>query len=69
MNDLTGERFGRLVVVGRGPDYINPNNGRHIVRWNCKCDCGGEALCQTPTLIHGKAKSCGCLARELSSKR
>lgn len=69
MEDLTGKRFGRLVVVGRGPDYINPNNGRHIVRWNCKCDCGGEALCQTPTLIHGKAKSCGCLANELSSKR
>lgn len=30
MEDLTGKRFGRLVVVGHGPDYINPNNN---CRW------------------------------------
>ena len=58
IKDLTGMRFGRLTVVGRGPDYIQPKDGNHRVRWQCKCDCGGEALCQTSTLLHGKAKSC-----------
>ena len=39
--DLTGQRFGRLVVIERAKDYIRPN-GQSQVQWRCKCDCGNE---------------------------
>lgn len=57
--DLTGKRFGRLVVIGRGEDYISPK-GKRSIRWLCQCDCGGTALCQTGALEYGTARSCGC---------
>lgn len=68
ITDLTGQKFGLLTVLGRGDDYISPD-GKRRVRWRCQCECGGTALCQTGTLKHGKAKSCGCLARKLASER
>ena len=66
--DLTGQRFGRLVVTGRGEDYIN-SNGHHVPRWKCICDCGGTALVQGAQLKNGRSKSCGCLQREIAKKR
>ena len=38
LKDLTGKRFGNLVVIGRAPDAIQPN-GEPRRMWNCKCDC------------------------------
>ncbi len=37
--DLTGQRFGRLVVVGCAD---RDNRGR--AKWRCRCDCGKERL-------------------------
>ncbi len=53
-----GDRFGRLVVSGRGP---NKSNGQP--RWACQCDCGGSNLVGTSDLRQGKVKGCGCLMR------
>ena len=58
--DLTGERFGRLIVVSR---CRNGNNGQP--RWHCRCDCGCFATVHGQSLRGGNAKSCGCLNREL----
>lgn len=66
--DLTGEQFGRLTVLGRGTDYINPK-GTHRVRWLCRCECGNITEVQPGTLLNGKTKSCGCLQRELARAR
>ena len=41
--DLTGQRFGRLVVIKQVDDYVNPS-GTHYAQWLCKCDCGNEAI-------------------------
>lgn len=61
--DLTGERFGRLVVLeraeSRGP------KGRRKTWWNCKCDCGNEVEVPTARLRNGQTKSCGCLHKDL----
>ena len=57
--DLTGKRFGRLVVLRRGEDYIAPS-GAVSVRWVCKCDCGKEVLIGRSGLQFGSYKSCGC---------
>lgn len=55
--DLTGKRFGRLVVIHRAED----RNDR--TQWLCKCDCGGERTTSSVCLIKGTTKSCGCLIR------
>lgn len=56
--DLTGKRFGRLVVKKR---IINNNKGF----WLCECDCGKTVIIKTKTcLISGQIKSCGCYNRD-----
>lgn len=57
--DMTGERFGRLVVIGRAP---NGNRGK--VYWRCLCDCGSEVSVRGDHLRYGFVKSCGCYNSE-----
>lgn len=66
--DRTGERYGRLVVLERADDYVSPQ-GKHIVRWLCRCDCGKEAVISANDLRNGHAQSCGCLQAESRAKR
>lgn len=56
--DITGRRFGRLVVHAR--------NGRKGSRalWECRCDCGQMHTVAGSYLKSGKSRSCGCLQRE-----
>ena len=64
LRDLTGQRFERLVVVRR------VDNNRHgQPMWECRCDCGAERVVNGGNLCHGHSRSCGCLAREVASKR
>lgn len=58
--DRVGQRFGRLVVISRGADYIAPNGKKHV-RWRCLCDCGNESEVDACQLTGGRTKSCGCL--------
>ena len=62
--DLTGRRFGRLVVVSRAP------NGKNWkARWNCMCDCGNSSVVCASHLKNGHTQSCGCLNKEINSNR
>ena len=62
--DLTGRRFGRLVVVSRAEnDRCGP------LRWHVKCDCGEERVVQGDNLRSGHTTSCGCHHREMLSAR
>lgn len=65
--DLTGERFGRLVVTGRAPNYVSPN-GDTNTRWNCHCDCGNDIVVPQSGLRSQGTISCGCYRREVTSK-
>ena len=61
--DLTGSRFGRLVVQCS----LGSKNGQRW--WRCQCDCGQFRDYSTGSLNspdHGK--SCGCLQRERASE-
>lgn len=62
--DLTGRRFGRLVVVGRGDDLAPKIPG-----WLCKCECGNEVTLNGSNLRRELTISCGCLRAELNRKR
>lgn len=57
--DLTGQRYGRLVVTG---PYVNR-------KWTCRCDCGNTKEIFISSLRKGLTKSCGCLNSELTAKR
>ena len=59
--DLTGKRFGRLLVTSRGP------NQRQQPTWNCRCDCGAGKTMFGGNLRSGYSLSCGCLRAELRS--
>ena len=61
--DLSGLRFGRLSVIGLGERFsCEPG-------WICQCDCGGTKTVRGSLLRNGKAKSCGCLRREVTGAK
>lgn len=60
--DLTGRRFGRLTVLARA------ENHKKDVMWRCLCDCGNEITTARSSLLAGRTRSCGCLARESSAR-
>lgn len=63
--ELTGRRFGRLVVLERAP--YNDNQNKSV--WVCRCDCGKVLNVSGSHLRRGNTQSCGCYRSELSSIR
>ena len=61
--DLTGQRFGRLVVIN-----LLTSKGAKRPKWLCKCDCGNECVVLGHNLVEGFTKSCGCLHKEVVSQ-
>jgi hypothetical protein len=59
--DLDGDRFGRVVRRDRS------RSGKSY--WLCACDCGTTKVVAGQSLVRAKARSCGCLRRELQSAR
>jgi hypothetical protein len=57
--DLTGLRFGRLLVIRRTENV----NGR--AAFTTECECGTVSPKQAFLLSSGKTQSCGCLRRDL----
>lgn len=53
--DLTGKRFGNLIVLKR-----NRNIKSKHIHWECKCDCGNTTTVSATHLRSGHTKSCGC---------
>jgi hypothetical protein len=58
--DITGQRFGRLVVI-----ESSGRSGNYDVTWLCRCDCGKEKVIVGSSLKRGGTKSCGCLFADL----
>lgn len=59
VNDLTNQRFGKLVVISR---VENTSNGK--AKWLCRCDCGNNTIACGVNLKNGHTKSCGCYSRK-----
>ncbi len=58
MQDLTGQRFGKLTVL-----YPTEKRADHgSVVWHTVCDCGREKDVSARRLIRGEVRSCGCLS-------
>lgn len=57
--DITGQRFGRLVVMAYS----------HSSYWHCECDCGNRRTVFSGSLKSGATRSCGCLRQETTRRR
>lgn len=60
--DLTGQRFGRWLVVSF--DTIKSTR----TYWNCVCDCGKTKSVSALNMRQGKSTSCGCMHVERMTK-
>lgn len=60
--DLTGDRYGKLVVVR----FSGRPNGQTM--WECVCDCGKKTIVRAGQMRIGRTRSCGCLIRENMSR-
>lgn len=56
--DMTGKRYGNLVVLKRVDNTAKCN-----AAWECLCDCGKTKVVSGVSLRSGKVKSCGCLRK------
>lgn len=55
--NLTGKRFGKLLVVRETLTVNSPHS-----KWYCKCDCGNFSVVFGFNLKKGQTKSCGCMS-------
>jgi len=68
--DLSGKKFGRLLVISEvryGNKEKNRNYGYRL--WKCKCDCGNYVVLRTTYLTGGDSKSCGCLFTDRANEK
>lgn len=63
--DLTGQRFGRLVVEKR-VRLDKPRRNGIVTGWLCRCDCGKEVIYTTKDLRNVGTISCGCAISDAS---
>jgi len=62
--DISGSRYGRLLVLERGPS----SKGRTNANWWCLCDCGNRVLICGGNLKNSNTQSCGCYQKECAKK-
>jgi len=62
LEDKTGKRFGRLLVLG-----VAGKIGKNT-KWHCICDCGNRSTPYGGALNAGESRSCGCLQKESIKK-
>ncbi len=67
-DDITGQRFGYLKVLGYAGSRMNGSVARGF--WKCLCEaCGKETQIRSDALKDGKCITCGCGGHELSGRR
>ena len=59
MNDITGQKFGRLTAIKR--DITKKSSSTY---WVCQCDCGKITSTRLSRLTSGITQSCGCYNKE-----
>lgn len=57
LHDLTGQTFGRWIVLERNFDRPDKKN----TYWLCRCSCGNSGIVGSISLKAGTSQSCGCL--------
>lgn len=65
--NVTGQKFGRLLVIDDAEPLVDKNGRNRMVL--CRCDCGNFVIKKMTKVVNGEIKSCGCLAVEKSRER
>jgi hypothetical protein len=63
-----GQKYGKLTVI----EEIEPNisrSGQKERKLLCSCECGNQKIIRLVNLRNGKTKSCGCLHKEVVSRK
>lgn len=63
-----GDKFGRLTVLYRIDDKVY-SDGKRYAMFHCLCGCGCQIDVLGISLQDGSTKSCGCLLKEVNSKK
>jgi hypothetical protein len=63
VEDFTGQRFGRLTIIGNV--HVEPPTKRRVL---VRCDCGKEYELGLHGITRGNSTSCGCLRLEMATK-
>jgi len=66
-HDLTGKRFGRVLVIKKDTPHVTPG-GQRKTKWKCLCDCGQTVSVMATNLVRGKQVSCGCYISEVGKR-
>lgn len=62
--NLSGKRFGKLLVIGINQDRYNKEllkTKKPHIYWKCICDCGNYTEVESSHLLNGHTSSCGCI--------
>lgn len=61
--DLTGKKFGRLLVLKERSDLPRETTDS---LWECQCECGKTGIWKTQALTTHNTRSCGCYVSDLA---
>ena len=64
VKDITGQRFGRLLVLRKDLNVYYTTGGKRKSKWICQCDCGEIVSVTGNSLKRGSTTSCGCYQAE-----
>lgn len=62
--DISGNKYGKLTAV---KPLNKTKKNEHV--WLCQCDCGNNVEVRIGHLTDGGTQSCGCIQKEMMSKR
>lgn len=62
-----GDKYGRLSIIKEIEPKICGNQSHRQML--CKCECGNVVKVELAKLVAGHTKSCGCLMKEVASKK
>lgn len=65
--DLTGKRFGKLIVLKEVEPKIDAKGNKYHY-WECLCDCGNTTFVTTQNLKNS-TQSCGCYLKEVAGQQ
>ncbi len=70
-NIQSGDIFGRLVVIGKAADFIDPKSKKHMTQYLCQCSCPerNTVIVKAKNLVGNITRSCGCLRRETTAAK
>lgn len=69
VKDLSGQRFGRYLVVRLSGTRPMGKTGKLYYVWECHCDCGQVKIVVGNSLSQGATVSCGCFKNENTRAR